>query len=185
MWIHVYLMLLCGSTFGKVLELQESGRLWKLLNRRESLCSYNCIFMLRFSVSKEEKSFIFSFGSPVICLFLFVSLLVFCVLMIRSNIFNFVSFHMQPGGPAHFKANQVAALTFPFTSCSRQPWPLGHGGFEHCVLQKWYLSSKSLCLQVQFCFLRNPGRLSVSFSGASASWALCSSGSRCALLPCF
>ena len=84
---------------------------------------------------------------------------------------------MQPGGHTHFKANQVAALTFPFTSCSRQPWPLGHGGFEHYVLQKWHLSSKSVCLQVQFCLLRNPGRLSVSFSRASASWALCSSGS--------
>jgi len=66
---------------------------------------------------------------------------------------------MQPGGHAHFKANHVAALTFPFTSCSRQPWPLGHGGFEHYMLWKWHLSSKTLCLQDQFCLLRNPGRL--------------------------
>lgn len=84
---------------------------------------------------------------------------------------------MHLGGHAHFKANQVAALTFPFASCSRQPWPLGHGGFEHYMLQKWHLSPKSLCLQVQFCLLRNPGRLSALFSGVSASWALCSSGS--------
>lgn len=84
---------------------------------------------------------------------------------------------MQPKGHAHFKAHQGAALTFPFTSLPQAAVATWHGGFGHYVLQKWHLSSKSICLQVQFCLLRSPGRLSVSFSRASASWALCSSGS--------